>query len=314
MTQTIYIVAGPTASGKSARALELAQKYNGVIINCDSIQVYDAFPILSARPSEEELTLAPHKLYGEFHPNEICSAGNWREFVEPLIEQALDNGQLPIICGGTGLYINTLLEGLSPIPDIPDDIRAQAIQRQLEWPAQELHALLQEKDPVMAQKLDPMNKARMVRALEVIESTGKSLSEWQKLDKLAPPSHWTFKIEVIMPDRGVLYERCNQRFVNMVDNGALDEVQDFAHKIIEGSIKPGTPSTKTMGFKHLLRYLARNNDALLGVLQNLSLEKDDLEPLELDQAISLAQTQTRQYAKRQISWFNNQLRHEHNIL
>ena len=124
---TIHIVAGPTASGKSATALDLAEKHNGVIINCDSQQIYDGLPILSAQPPQEDKDRAPHLLYAALHPNEVCSAGNWREMVEPIIHEVIENGQTPIICGGTGLYIKALIAGFSPMPDIHDELRERVV-------------------------------------------------------------------------------------------------------------------------------------------------------------------------------------------
>lgn len=284
--QTIHIICGPTASGKSARAIELAQEKNGVIINCDSVQIYEGLPILAAQPSTEEFEKAPHKLYAHLHPNDVCSAGHWREMVEPLIEETLENGQTPIICGGSGLYIKALMKGLSPMPDIPDDIRDHAIQMQKEWDAPTLHAELQKRDPVMAERLDPNNKARLVRAWEVLEATGKSLSEWQKLDRLAPPAHWQFDVEVIIPEREELYRRCNERFFVMLDQGALAEAEAFNARIESGDVTDGTPASKALGFKQLQSYIKGE------------MSKED--------AIERAQAETRHYAKRQTTWFRNQ--------
>ncbi|HBR69125.1 MAG TPA: tRNA (adenosine(37)-N6)-dimethylallyltransferase MiaA [Rhodospirillaceae bacterium] len=286
-TKTIRIVAGPTASGKSARALELAGAENGVVINCDSMQLYDGLPILTAQPSEEDKAKAPHLLYGALHPGDMCSAGDWCKLVRPLIEKTLQEGRTPIIVGGTGLYIKALMEGLSPIPEIPEEIRqaAEALQRELGNPA--FHAALGKRDPVMAQRLHPSNTQRLVRAWEVLEHTGRSLAEWQSLDKVAPPAHWNFEVEIIMPEREELYRRCDARFLKMMDMGVLDEVKDFSGKLESGEIPADAPLTKALGFTHLRRYLA--GDITQG------------------EAIALSQLDTRRYAKRQVTWFRNQL-------
>lgn len=286
----IHIIAGPTASGKSARAIELAQELNGVIINCDSVQIYDDLPILTAQPSKEDLAAAPHKLYGTLHPNNICSAGNWVEMVIPIIEEKLAQGRTPIICGGTGLYIKALMEGLSPIPDIPSDIRDRAIEIQENESIEKIFARVETRDPVMAERLDPKNRARLIRAWEVFEATGKSLAEWQAAPKQKPPSHWNFKVEKIIPLREELYARCDKRFEIMLERGALDEVHAFDKRIEGGEVKTGVPLNKALGLKFLRQYLA--------------------DEISLEEATTLSQTQTRQYAKKQMTWIRNQMKVE----
>lgn len=286
---TIHIVAGPTASGKSARAIELAQQHDGVIINCDSLQIYNALHILTAHPGDEDLAQIPHKLYSHLHPNEVCSAGNWREIVIPVIEEVLAEGKTPIICGGTGLYIRALTDGLSPMPDIPDEVRNKVVQRHKDIGAEQFYAELEERDPVMAQHFHVNHKARIIRAMEVLEATGKSLAEWQKLDREAPPEHWNFETHIIMPPRETLYDRCNKRFEIMVrDMNALDEVEQFAQKIENGEVNEGVPITKALGFKPLRSYIRGE--------------------LTLEDAITQSQTDTRHYAKRQSTWFRNQMK------
>ncbi len=285
--QNIHIIAGPTASGKSARAIELAQQKDGVIINCDSVQLYDGLPLLTAQPTEEDKGKVPHRLYGALHPNDICSAGNWCEIVKPVIEEVLESGQSPIITGGTGLYIKALMEGLSPIPDIPENIRQTAIQKQKELGNPAFHAELEKRDPVMAQRLHPSNTARLVRAWEVLEATGKSLSEWQAQDKEAPPENWNFEVEIIMPEREELYKRCNDRFIQMLEMGALEEVAALGQKVENGEVESHVPLTKALGFNHLREYQHGN--------------------ISKDEAITASQGETRRYAKRQVTWFRNQL-------
>ena len=287
MSNNIHIVAGPTASGKSAKAMELARAHNGVIINCDSQQIYDDLPILSAQPSKDDKAKIPHRLYAELHPNDVCSAGNWREIVEPIIEDTIQNGQTPVICGGTGLYIKALIEGLSPIPDIPQNVRTDVVARYEEIGAEQFYAELKARDPVMAGRFHVNHKARIIRAMEVLEATGKSLAVWQEEDREPPPAHWDFEIHKILPERETLYERCNTRFEWMVENGALEEVEAFDQRLQSGEVESGVPLTKALGFKQLRSHLRGE--------------------IPLEEAITLSQGETRRYAKRQVTWFRNQL-------
>lgn len=286
---TILIVAGPTASGKSARAIEIARQRNGVIINCDSMQVYDALPVLTAQPPAGDLEKAPHRLYSALHPNDPCSAGTWRQMVDPVITEVLNAGKTPMIVGGSGLYIKALTEGLSPIPDVPDEIRRKAVALQKELGNPAFHEELARRDPVMAARFHPFHTARLVRAWEVLEATGKSLAEWQKGDRLAPPDDWNFEIEIIIPERSVLHQRCNDRFLWMMDNGAPEEVKAFSKRVESGEIKTGIPVLKALGYKQLLGWI--NGE------------------LNREQAVEQAQAKTRQYAKQQVTWFRNQLKH-----
>jgi len=287
MSTKVHIIAGPTASGKSAKALELARAENGVIINCDSLQIYDALHILTAHPSEEEKAEIPHRLYGTLHPNEVCSAGNWREMVEPIIHEVINNDQTPIICGGTGLYIRALMEGLSPMPDIPDEVRAQVVARYEEIGAQRFYKDLKTRDPVMAERFHVNHKARIIRAMEVLEATGKSLAQWQELPRTPPPENWEFTVHKVLPDREILYDRCNRRFEWMLENGALNEVNDFDQRLQSGEVNNGVPVCKALGFIQLRDYL--NGE------------------ISREEAIEKSQTLTRQYAKRQMTWLRNQL-------
>lgn len=285
--KTIYIIAGPTASGKSARALELAQEIDGEIVNCDSLQIYDGLHMLTAQPPLRDRAAVPHWLYGKLHPNETCSAGNWREMAEPIIRDILERGKTPIIVGGSGLYIKALTDGLSPMPDVPSDVRAHAValQKKLGNPA--FHDMLLKRDPEMAMRFHPFHTARLVRAWEVLEATGKSLSVWQKQSRLSPPDDWNFKTEIIIPERPVLHERCNTRFEMMMKNGVMEEVEWFAKRIQTGEVKPDAPLTKALGYKQLLAFLYGK------------ISKED--------AIELSQARTRQYAKQQVTWFRNQM-------
>ncbi len=285
--QTIYIIGGPTASGKSSRALEIANKTNGVIINCDSMQIYDGLHMLTAQPPAEDIEQAEHLLYSALHPNGACSAGNWREMAEPIIHKVLSADKTPIIVGGSGLYIKALTDGLSPIPDIPQDIRDAAMAKQQELGNPAFHEELARRDPIMAERFHPFHTARLVRAWEVLEATGKSLAQWQKLPLIAPPENWHFEIEIIIPDRPILHQRCNERFVWMVNNGVLDEVESFSQRVKNKEIHNNVPLLKALGYRELLAYINGETSK--------------------SKAIEKAQARTRQYAKQQITWFKNQL-------
>jgi tRNA dimethylallyltransferase len=289
----IHIIGGPTASGKSATALKLAEQYDGVIINCDSMQIYNGLSILTAQPPPEDLAQAPHLLYGTLHPNEACSAGNWREMVEPIITDVLSQGKTPIICGGSGLYIRALTDGLSPIPDIPDDIRSAASAKQQELGNPAFYDALKQRDPIMAERLHPDHTARLVRAWEVLEATGKSLAEWQELPLLAPPENWEFGVTLVMPERDVLYDRCNKRFTWMLDNGALEQLSEFNQAIEAGEISPHALLNNALGVKPLTAYMKGE------------ISKED--------AIKRGQADTRHYAKRQVTWFRHQVKENKNV-
>lgn len=286
--KNILIVAGPTASGKSARAIELALERNGVIVNCDSLQIYNGLPILTAQPTQKDFETAPHRLYSYLHPNESCSAGNWRELVEPILYEIINEGKIPIITGGSGLYIKALTEGLSPIPDVPQDIRDKSVELQKLLGNPNFHSELAKRDPEMANKLHPYHTARLVRAWEVFETTGKSLNEWQQKKRLSPPENWRFEIEVLIPERTVLHQRCNERLIQMLKNGVLDEIEEFNKKIQDSYIRPNVPLLKALGYKPLLEYIQGKKS------KNSALEE--------------AQAKTRQYAKQQVTWFRHQLR------
>ncbi len=293
MGKTIQIIAGPTASGKSAFAITRAMEVGGAIINCDSRQIYNALPILTAQPSEDDKKSTPHHLYGCLHPNEICSAGSWRERAIPLIHDLLDNNVTPIITGGNGLYIKTLIEGMSPIPAVPADIRLAAIKTQKEMGNPAFYEALKARDPQTAQKYHPMHTARLIHAWEILQATGKPLAYWQSLPKLGPPEDWIFDITLIMPPRETLYARCDKRFEEMINLGAVEELEAFDQKVADGEISKEAILIKTVGADALRAW------------RDGRISKND--------ATTLAQTQTRQYAKRQITWFKNQIKPEKNI-
>lgn len=294
MSKTIYIIAGPTAGGKSALAVKRAKELNGAIINCDSRQIYSELPILSAQPSAKDKEAAPHHLYGTLHPNDTCSAGSWRETATPIIEHMLAKSIAPIITGGNGLYIKTLIEGISPIPDVPAEIRLAAIEKQKQLGNPAFYEELQKRDPETAALYHPMHTARLIHAWEILEATGKPLAHWQSIPKIAPPDDWMFDITLVMPERKVLYDRCNKRFEQMLKAGAAEELEAFDKKVKSGEVSKDSVLIKTVGANGLRAW------------REGRISKED--------AITLAQTETRQYAKRQVTWFTNQVKPAKNII
>ena len=277
------LIAGPTASGKSEAAMQLAGNCNGVIINADSMQVYEEVPTLTARPGPQDERAFPHRLYGIRSGHDPYSVGAWLRDVEGELQRARDAGQRPIIVGGTGLYFLALLEGLSPVPDIPVDIRRHWRAEALEKPGSELHEQLNQRDPAMARTLEKADRQRIVRALEVLEATGKSLLEWQKI-KPAPLLD-ADKCEklVIAPERAILYDRCDRRFEEMLERGALAEVETF----LTLGIDPENPINGALGLRHLIDVIRHKMD--------------------LETATELSKRDTRRYAKRQMSWLRRNM-------
>ncbi|HYL32276.1 MAG TPA: tRNA (adenosine(37)-N6)-dimethylallyltransferase MiaA [Stellaceae bacterium] len=283
MAGGVIIVAGPTASGKSGLALELAQAFDGVVINADSMQVYGELRVLTARPDADAEKRAPHRLYGILRASDVCSAARWRDLALNEIEAARAAGKVAIVAGGTGLYLRTLLQGIAPVPDIPEAVResVRALHRRLG--PERFHAALAERDPVMAKRLSPGDTQRVIRAREVLEASGTSLAEWQqRTDGTAALAHPAATI-VLEPPRAELYARCNARFIGMVRQGALDEVR----ALLDLKLDPGLPAMKALGVPELAQHLTGE--------------------LSLDAAVSLAQQSTRRYAKRQTTWFRHQI-------
>ncbi|MGE5506133.1 MAG: tRNA (adenosine(37)-N6)-dimethylallyltransferase MiaA [Actinomycetota bacterium] len=276
-------IAGPTASGKSGLALAVAEEFGGVVVNADSMQVYDVLSVLTARPSAADEARVPHRLYGVLSPAEACSAARWRGMAAAEMRAAWDTGRLPVVVGGTGLYLRALQDGLSPIPEVPDAVRTAARARLAEVGNAAFHAELAARDPVMAARLDPGNSQRLVRAFEVIEATGRSLADWQAVPpEGAVAARWLTL--ALLPPRDALYAACDGRFRRMVEAGALDEVRTLAAMNLPADL----PAMKALGVPELAAHLAGT--------------------LPLDQAIAAAQQATRNYAKRQLTWFRHQLR------
>lgn len=279
----VLVIAGPTASGKSALALDTAVEFGGTIINADSMQVYRDLRIVTARPSVDDEATAPHALYGVLDASEVCSAARWRDMALRAVERCRHEGRLPILCGGTGLYLKALMEGLSPTPDVPDHIRSDVRARCDRDGPEALHAELAQKDPVMAARLNPTDPQRVCRALEVFLATGKSLVEWHAGPSEGPPNHLTFTTVTLLPPREELYDRINRRFSHMVEQGALEEVQE----ILARRLDPKLPAMKALGVPELGAYLDGT--------------------LSLKQAIETAATKSRRYAKRQMTWLRRQI-------
>ena len=234
----ILIIAGPTASGKSGLALAAAENYNGVIINCDSMQLYAELRLLTARPTEEDEKKAPHKLYGVIPAKEACSAGIWRELAVAEIKSCWQSDQLPIITGGTGLYIKALMEGMTEIPEIPADIRAEVTERREDIGPEAFHRELSEFDPVSAQRLNPTDSQRVIRAYEVYLGTERSLSDWHQDAPTTPPLKAKYQSVIFEPPRDELYASCEARFDWMIKNGAIDEVR----ALLDLNLEPKLPA------------------------------------------------------------------------
>ena len=249
--QSVLVVAGPTASGKSALALDIAENFRGTVINADSMQVYHDLRVITARPGPRDEARVPHRLYGVLDASEACSAARWRDMALAEIDACRRESRLPILCGGTGLYLKALMEGLSPTPDIPDEIRGEVRRRcDAEGPAA-LHADLAGKDPVMAARLNPTDPQRVCRALEVWMATGRSLADWQAEPGDGPPEQLRFHTVTLLPPRDILYDGINRRFAAMVEEGALDEVRG----LIARNLDPRLPAMKALGVPELAAYL-----------------------------------------------------------
>jgi tRNA dimethylallyltransferase len=277
------LIAGPTASGKSALALDLAERTGGVVINADSMQVYRDLRIITARPTAEEEARVPHRLYGHVDAAVNFSAGAWVADAEKALAEARAQERLPIFVGGSGLYFRALTRGLSAIPPIPAEVR-DAVRARLERDGVEaLHAELARRDPVSAARLKPRDRTRIARALEVIEATGRALPDWHRegLPPLLPPGE--FSALFLAPEREALYARIDARFDEMLASGAIEEVAALAAR----NLDPLLPAMKAHGVPILIRHIRGE--------------------VTREAAAEFGRTETRQYAKRQFTWFRHQL-------
>ncbi len=282
-SNTSVLIAGPTASGKSALALELAERVGGTVINTDSMQVYRDLRVLTARPAPDEEARVPHRLYGHVDAAVNFSAGAWVADAAKALEEARGQNRLPIFIGGSGLYFKALTRGLSAVPPIPAEIR-EAVRARLDHDGVEaLHAELARRDPVSAERLKPRDRTRIARALEVVEATGRSLTDWHRegLPPLLPPG--TFAALFLAPEREALYARIDARFDTMLQAGALDEVARLAAR----GLDPLLPAMKAHGVPALIRHLKGE--------------------ISLEEAATIGKADTRHYAKRQFTWFRHQL-------
>jgi tRNA dimethylallyltransferase len=280
-TKGAILIAGPTASGKSALALALAERLGGEIINADSMQVYEGLRVLTARPSAADEARVPHHLYGVVAAQEACSAGKWARMALGAIREIEARGAVPIIVGGTGLYFRALSEGLSPIPAIPEAVRT-AVRAEVAAAGEGAHALLQAADPALADVIRPSDKQRIARGIEVARGTAMPLSQWHREPQHPLLTGRLAKI-VLAPERDWLRARCDVRFEAMVGEGALEEAEAMAAR----GLDPALPVMKALGLRPLIQHVIGN--------------------VALSEAIAQAQAETRAYAKRQETWFRTQM-------
>jgi tRNA dimethylallyltransferase len=277
------LIAGPTASGKSALALAIAEKFGAEIINADSMQVYRDLHIITARPTVDEEQRVPHRLYGHVDAAENFSVGRWCEEAAAALAATRRAGRVAVVVGGTGLYFNALTRGIAAVPPIPADIRADVRARLASDGVAALHAELKVRDPAAAARLMPGDRARVTRALEVVLATGRSLFDWHEDNK--PPGLDAARAAKIflMPERDELLRRIDARFDAMMAAGALEEVRALAAR----NLNPNLPAMKAHGVPWLIRHLRGE--------------------IAIEQAAEGAKRDTRQYTKRQATWFRNQL-------
>ena len=277
----LIIIAGPTASGKSRLALDLAAAFDGTIINADSQQIYRDLPILSARPDAVAEARAPHRLYGFLDAAERGSVARWRDLAETEIAAAIEAGRLPLLVGGTGLYLRALRHGLAPVPDIPEVARIEAEALYDDLGGAAFRDRLAALDPEAAARLPTGDRQRLMRAWVVVRATGVPLHDWHRSTSVGAP--YRFATILLMPPRAALYEACDARFAAMAEGGALDEVGALAAR----GLSPDLPAMKGVGVRELLAHLRGE--------------------ISLSEAIAAGQRATRRYAKRQMTWFRHQI-------
>ncbi len=277
------LIAGPTASGKSALALAVAERYGGVVVNADSMQVYRDLRVITARPNPAEEAQVPHRLYGHVDAAENYSVGRWCQDIRAALDEVRAAGRVPILAGGTGLYFKALTQGLSAVPPTPPDIRASVRARCDAEGSATLHAELARRDPEMAARLKPGDRMRIARALEVLEATGRSLADWHRdgLPAILDRDR-ALKLFLVI-DRAELHRRIDARFDAMLAAGALDEVRALAAR----GLDPMLPAMKAHGVPWLRRHLAGE--------------------ISLEAAAEGGKLDTRRYTKRQATWFRHQM-------
>ena len=280
----VLVIAGPTASGKSALAAEAAQALNGVVLNCDSMQIYKDIPIIAAAPTEEEKKLAEHRLFEIYDCDKRGNVVDWLDLCVKEIHSLWAENKLPVVVGGTGFYAEALLNGVTPIPQTPAEVRENVLKRLNETGLTGLYAELLQKDAKIAAKLNQNDKTRIIRALEVIEATGIKLSEWYEkplIQKLPEADFITVKI---MPELDVIAERCCLRLDKMVNElGVLAEIE----QLLKRGVDENMPAMKALGVPELSLFIKGQ--------------------MSLKEALDLAKLHTRQYAKRQRTWLKNKM-------
>lgn len=274
----LALIAGPTASGKSAIALALAEADNGVVINADSAQIYRDLPILSAAPSQGDQARVEHCLYGERDGADACSAADWAGLARNEIRRAHEQDKLPILVGGTGLYLRTLLDGIAPVPSIDPDIRQQVRGEAIDANRGQLQRL----DPEAAARLKPTDTTRIARALEVVLSTGRTLSNWQSERHGGVGGEVRLRPLVLLPPRDWLYARCDTRFAAMIEQGAIGEVE----RLLARRLDPDLPVMRAIGVREIAAFLRGETSR--------------------EAMIAAGRQATRRYAKRQYTWFAHQ--------
>ncbi len=279
----VLIIGGPTASGKSQLAIDAAKKYDGVVINADSQQVYKHIPILAACPSDLDKQEVSHRLYEIYEPEVVGSVVDWLELAVDEIRKVWNEGKLPIVVGGTGLYIDNLINGTTPIPDISDEVRNIVKKQMAEDGVNKMHSMLSVFDEESAKRINNNDTTRVRRAFEVFIETAKTLSEWYKLPMKKKLPEAQFEVWKIMPPQTQLDERCYWRFDKMIDMGAIEEAKYMKNLGLSDKL----PAMRALGLPELMSYLD-------GVCS-------------LSEAVELAKLHSRQYAKRQRTWFGNKL-------
>jgi tRNA dimethylallyltransferase len=280
---SVLIVTGPTAGGKSGLALELADRLGGWIINADSMQVYRDLRVLTARPDAADEARVPHRLFGVLGAEERCSVGRWLDMAVAEIGAARAAGCLPILVGGTGMYLRALTEGLAPVPEVPAAATAEATALYDTLGGTAFAEILAERDPGAAAALPPGDRQRLIRAHAVAWATGRTLADWQNEAPAGPAVAAQFTTVLVLPPRDALYAACDARFSAMLGAGAMDEVR----ALLARGLDPSLPALRAVGVRELG-----------AVIQG---------EMTLDQAADKARQATRNYAKRQLTWFRHQL-------
>ncbi|MEY3197465.1 MAG: tRNA delta(2)-isopentenylpyrophosphate transferase [Pseudomonadota bacterium] len=284
----LCVLTGPTASGKSLIAIELAKIFSGEIINADAIQIYSEIPILSCSPSNEDKKTIEHHLYNYISPVENYSVSRFIEDSVPTIQNISAKGAMPFLVGGTGMYIKSLCEGIHSIPNIDESFKIEAIKLHKNLGAEAFHKILMQKDPIAGQLLHMSNTQRIIRAYSVFQATGRSLYDFHKDDSKKFLEEYKIIQLILNPERNLLYSTCNARFAKLMENGAIQEVESITRKYD----KP-LAASKAIGFDQISSYL--NGD------------------ISYEECINLSQIKTRNYAKRQVTWFRHQMQNAHHI-